>query len=330
MKNNNSYLYQPDGISIIVCCYNSALRLPETIKHIAFQKVEQQIDWEVIVINNNSSDNTVAIAKKEWGKYQLSVPFSIYDEPNQGLSYARKKGVTKAKYENIIFCDDDNWLEEHYIQNAYELLNKHLNVGAIGGQGEAVSDTVLPEWFSKYENGYAIGKQASHSGIVNKRGYLWGAGIIIRKNILETVMNLEVKSVLTGRKGSILTAGDDSEMCKWALLLGYDLWYDESLKFKHFIPSPRLSSEYRERMWEGFDISNSIISKYDILLKIVSFNKNRISNFISGLKLNLTKNKNVSKTYIQFLLGPILKVSSTEDYDFIKKTYKLLYAPKLK
>ncbi len=318
------------GISIIICCYNSAQRLPQTIKHIAMQKISSSIKWEVIIINNNSSDNTVAIAKKEWGKYQLSIPFSIYDEPKPGLSNARKKGVTKAKYENIIFCDDDNWLEENYIRKAYELLNIYPNVGAIGGQGEAVSDTVLPEWFSKYKNGYAVGKQASQSGIVNKRGYLWGAGIVMRKDILDTVVKLGVESVLTGRKGKKLTAGDDSEMCKWTLLMGYDLWYDESLKFKHFMFEGRLTVNYRDKMWEGFDISNSIISKYDILLKIVSFNKNRISNFISGLKLHLTKNKNVSKTYIQFLLGPILKVSSTEDYDFIKKTYKLLYAPKLK
>lgn len=52
------------GVSIVICCYNSASRLPETLQHIAEQEVAANISWEVIVVDNASTDNTQEIAKK--------------------------------------------------------------------------------------------------------------------------------------------------------------------------------------------------------------------------------------------------------------------------
>ena len=50
------------GISVIVCCYNSAERLTETIKHLAGQNVPHYIPWELIVVDNASTDNTAEIS----------------------------------------------------------------------------------------------------------------------------------------------------------------------------------------------------------------------------------------------------------------------------
>ena len=49
------------GVSVIVCCYNSALRLPETIRHIVQQETPAEIDWEVVIVNNSSTDNQISI-----------------------------------------------------------------------------------------------------------------------------------------------------------------------------------------------------------------------------------------------------------------------------
>ena len=54
------------GISIIICCYNSAKRLHETLKHLALQQVSDTIHWEVILVNNNSTDATTQIALEIW------------------------------------------------------------------------------------------------------------------------------------------------------------------------------------------------------------------------------------------------------------------------
>ena len=94
------------GISVIVCCYNSALRLPETIRHISLQIVESDIDWEVIIVNNTSADETTRVANEEFTKYN-SITYKIVDQPIAGLSAARALGIEVSEFEYLIFCDDE-------------------------------------------------------------------------------------------------------------------------------------------------------------------------------------------------------------------------------
>jgi len=51
------------GVSVIICCYNSVKRLPVTLAHLKSQVVFGQIPWEVIVIDNASTDRTAEVAK---------------------------------------------------------------------------------------------------------------------------------------------------------------------------------------------------------------------------------------------------------------------------
>ena len=55
---------QEKGISVIICCYNSAERLPKTLEHIFAQKLSNDTIMEVIVIDNASKDTTTAIAQE--------------------------------------------------------------------------------------------------------------------------------------------------------------------------------------------------------------------------------------------------------------------------
>jgi glycosyltransferase involved in cell wall biosynthesis len=232
------------GISIIICCYNSAAILPETLKHIAFQKMPEPIGWEVIVVDNNSTDRTAGIAINEWGKYSIDIPFKVLQESRMGLIYARKSGVAAAKYDIILFCDDDNWLSEHYVFTSYERMIENNNIGILAGSSIGFFASPQPSWFSAFEKAYAIGKPLTCSGIANDRGYLAGAGMVIRKDIFMLLHQLSFEFILTGRKGEALSSGEDAELSLLTLFLGYDLYYDESLYFTHYMPAKRLQWAY--------------------------------------------------------------------------------------
>jgi len=132
------------GISVIICCYNSASRIGITLKHIALQKARPNILWEVVVVDNNSIDDTQGVARQEWMQYNIPVSFKIVSEPKPGLIYARQKGVTAAIYDLLLFCDDDNWLAEDYIANAFEIMATHKNVAVLGGCSEGYFETGCP------------------------------------------------------------------------------------------------------------------------------------------------------------------------------------------
>ncbi len=164
-----------NGISIIICCYNSASRLPETLNHIAALRVPDTIKWEIIVVNNASTDNTKEVAQREWDQYACSAAFKIVDEHKIGLSSARMKGIGEARYEYFLFCDDDNWLDDNYIELAYTIMEENPFIGVLGGQSEGVYEGNPPDWFIRKRGHFAIGEQNEQSGDLTQiRGWVWG------------------------------------------------------------------------------------------------------------------------------------------------------------
>lgn len=268
------------GISVIICCYNSAARLPQTLKHLFLQRISSAIDWEIIIVDNNSSDNTSFIAEKEWSAYNSTVPFKVVQEPLQGLSNARKRGVKNASYELILFCDDDNWLEKNYLTHAYNIMHSNPNIGVLGGQSEGYFEVTKPVWFKNFEFAYALGKQLPSTGIANDRKYIAGAGMVVRKSILQKLEDLSFYNLLSDRKGKDLSSGGDSELCLIVLFLGYDLYYDERLQFIHYIPAGRLSWSYCVNMIsESYGIPQIYYNLYNLSYKhainntCISFNE---------------------------------------------------------
>lgn len=251
------------GVSVIICCYNSAGRLPETLRHLARQRVAAATDWEVIIIDNNSSDNTGEVARQCWQQYQAPVPLVLVDEPVPGLSNARLKGFEAARYGFVLFCDDDNWLAEDYVQRAYEIMIARPDVGALGGRAEAVTETAPPAWFRAYYGIYAVGLQAPDSGPV---AHLYGAGMVIRKSHWDSLRQAGYESRLSDRVGKKMTSGGDTELCLTLRLAGYTLWFDKQLKFKHFIPKQRLHWEHVQKFFLGSARTTNLIKPLVLVL----------------------------------------------------------------
>jgi glycosyltransferase involved in cell wall biosynthesis len=171
------------GVSVLICSYNGASRLSKTLEHLALQKVSADIPWEIILIDNASTDNTSQIAEEEWHKYSSKTNLRILQEPNAGKNNALDTGINNAIYDLILICDDDNWLNEDYVEKAYYRMQADDNIGAAGGQGIGVSNVEFPAWFKNDGYAYAVGKQGEASGNVSVKKYLWGAGMIFRKSI---------------------------------------------------------------------------------------------------------------------------------------------------
>ncbi len=264
-----------NGVSIVICTFNGARRLPDTIRHIALQKTDPRLLWELIVVDNASTDDTKNVVSKEWKKYKSNARLKISDEFTQGLSAARQKGFDTAKYEYIVLCDDDNWLDENFVQNVYEIMSGNDKIGVLGGPNEALCELEPPEWFEWFQHGYASGKQADlHSGKISenditwKRGFVWGAGMVIRKTALKELYSNGFTSVMSDRKGYHLSSGGDSELCFALVLSGWQVWYDTRLKLKHCMPAGRLSWNYLIRLFQGFGITSVGLDYYEKAIKL--------------------------------------------------------------
>jgi len=261
------------GISVIICCYNGAPRLHDTLAHLANQKHMENIPWEVLVIDNNSSDGTAEVARKCWEPYKEKIDFRVISEPTPGTMYARERGVKEMKYNYILFVDDDNWMCDTYVSGIYQIIQAHPEIAAAGGEGIAQfpPGVAEPEWFEELKGAYATGPQAKAEGYIEEprgRGTLYGAGICIKKKVWLQMKEANFSSLLIGRIGNkTLAPGDDTELGMVMRLAGYKLWFTPDLTFKHLLPEGRLNWDYVQRMFRGFGVASITISIYRAILK---------------------------------------------------------------
>lgn len=291
------------GVSVVLCCYNSAGRISQTLTHLAQQVTPRDFSWEIILTDNASTDHTAEAALLAWSQLKHThVDLRIVDAPTPGQAFARKKGVSEAKYDCIVFCDDDNWLEKNYVYTAFNRIEHDASIGIAGGQNYPVSDIdVYPPWFEAYKDKYATGVPAKTSGDVSGRGFILGAGMVTRKSLFIELNDEKYPSLLSGRHGEKLNTGDDFEYCKRALLRGYKLFYDQGLKLDHFIPAQRLTVDYRDRLMHGIAKAGEVLDEYDLAIHIKKRfekkNKLRLL-LLSPIRiflaaLGLTKSRNV-------------------------------------
>ena len=116
-------------VSVVVPCYNHAQFLPEALNSV----LEQTYDnWECIIVNDGSPDNTEAIAK-DWCKKDSR--FKYFYKENGGLSSARNFGIKNANAEYILTLDSDDKFEKTFIAKAVAVLDENEKIGIVSSWG---------------------------------------------------------------------------------------------------------------------------------------------------------------------------------------------------
>lgn len=244
-----------DGISVIICCYNSSWVIARSLEALIRQRIPDDFKWEVILVDNNCSDSTCLIAEDVMRTSKID--FRIVKQPKPGLLNARIKGINEVKYRYTIYCDDDNLLDKNYVYVSYWIMKTIPDVGAFGGKG-IPEFTVTPEpEVMEYLGGYAVGSQKNKS-------FLFGAGITVKTDIVRKIYESQ-KFYLTGRKGNLLLAGDDSELVMSLTLRGYKLYTSDDVSFVHVLAAKRLTYAYLKSMIYGFGISSSILDLSEVV-----------------------------------------------------------------
>jgi glycosyltransferase involved in cell wall biosynthesis len=246
------------GISVIICCYNSDWVISRTLSALANQK-PPECAWELILVDNNSSDRTREIFEKFQAEHREMDARYVF-EAKQGLSHARIAGHSAAKYPLLIFCDDDTLFCPEYLSLAFRYMNSHAEVGLCGGCGTAVFEGSPDPRVLPFLDRYATGPQAPESPCdITERGFVFGAGMVVRKSAMDEILECGFEFASLGRTGKILTGGEDVELGHALREAGYRIHYLADLKYEHILPVRRLTFDYLKRMTFGSGYSSVVM-----------------------------------------------------------------------
>lgn len=191
------------GVSVIIPTYKRPQLLINCVKTLISQSFVGK--YEIIVVDNYCIDNTY----EEYLKAFVNNPKVHYiQEPRQGLVYARHAGFFAAKYDILIFADDDAEYESKCIEEICKVYTLDTNVQAVGGKIEIKWDRTPPHWIHQYEP--LLGKlNYGTETVISDKLFINGGLFSIRKDTLKNLGGFNPDQV-----GEHLVGDGETGLCK--------------------------------------------------------------------------------------------------------------------
>jgi glycosyltransferase involved in cell wall biosynthesis len=314
-------------VSIIIPTYNRADTLGLTIESCVNQTYPKD-RYEIIISDNNSTDNTKAIVE-EWSA-KSDVPVKYLLETRQGAHFARNSSALYSSNEILYFTDDDMIADKDMLVNIVKVFDMDYNIAVAGGKVMPKWEFEPPEWLEKYfKNGalslieksekliiasYDIGIYSCHQAILRK--VLIDCGgfnpDIVKDKLIgngETGLNLKI------------------------LDAGYNLAYVDDAVSYHMIPRSRMTQKYLNERFsnqancDSFTTFRRNENSKKVLLKLIMFS--HIPNFFKYLFSsfsNMFANKDIwrlNRVYSYYFFHKIIS-----DYKFATNKELREYAVK--
>jgi glycosyltransferase involved in cell wall biosynthesis len=247
-------------LTIAIPTYNGEKRLPEVLDRllICCHNTQQTFSWELLVIDNNSTDDTAKVVQSYQANWPKQCPLKYYLELQQGAAFARHRAFVEANGTLIGFLDDDNIPATNWVEAAYKFAQEYPKAGAYGSQIQGVFEVTPPENFQRIAPFLAITQRGSQPLRYepHKKVLPPSAGLIVRKQAwLESVPS---KLILTGRTTKSMVTSEDLEMLSYIQAKGWEIWYNPAMQIEHKIPRWRLEREYLIPFFRGIGLSRYV------------------------------------------------------------------------
>ena len=230
--------------TVAIPTYNGSNRLPLVLDKLKAQTGTEKIRWEIVVIDNNSSDHTAEVVREYQVDWPSPYPLNYCFEPQQGLTFARQRAIQFANGKFIGFLDDDNLPASNWVAAAYYFGKKHPHVGAYSGQIHGDYEVEPPENFSSIEPFLAIRQHGDRPHLFepDKLRLPPGAGLVVVQQVwLDCVPSTPN---VVGQVGKSFARGDDYEPLLHMYKAGWEIWYNPLMEIDHQIPQWRLERDY--------------------------------------------------------------------------------------
>ncbi|HPP03569.1 MAG TPA: glycosyltransferase family 2 protein [Spirochaetota bacterium] len=311
-------------LSIIVCVYNGEKDIGRCLDSLVNQKASPDL-FEVIVVNNNSTDRTQEIADSYYGKIKN---YKVVTEYAIGLSNARNRGYKESIANYVGYIDDDAKARPDYIEKAIRIIEE-IQPDIFGGPIYPFYVSEKPEWF---KDQYEIRLAQKETGFMN-RGTLSGSNIIFKKELLRLYNGF---NPALGMEGDNLGYGEETKLVERAFKEKRKIYYDVDLIVEHIVPPFKMNILYF--IVKAFKGSYQMVSTNQqesiIYLDEISMKFKNLFNDIESNFKNKYSEEKIENFLIEnnrfdsfSLLGILSALIEKKEFNKIKKSRKNFLTP---
>lgn len=257
-------------LTLAICTYNRAGYLNDTLADLSVQTAEPDA-FEILVINNNSSDHTETVCR-EFAGLHPELNFRCIIETKQGLSPARNRAAEEASYGMLLYIDDDVHVPKHFVQIALDYLAYNPGLKAGGGRIFVSFDEGDPDWIPKeLMPMFGLHDLGDAEKAYPRDNFPRGGNMLIHKKVFKQIGKFDPK---LGRTGDHMYGSEEKAFFDRARKNGIKLYYLPKLELHHRIGPNRLTRDYIRKQSVGigqserrrlagqpFRISGKIISE---------------------------------------------------------------------
>jgi glucosyl-dolichyl phosphate glucuronosyltransferase len=251
----------PDA-TVVIATYNRAPLLDRTLASIRRLRVAPGRTWDVIVVDNNSRDDTRAVVERH--ARDFPVPLTCLFEARQGRSSALNAGIAASRGTVIAMTDDDVLADPGWLDAACDALLQPADpaVAYAGGPVAPLWESAPPAWLD-LTRGDLWGTIAiqDHGGepfvYEERRKVPLGANLAVRRSLFDAVGGF--RADLGRTTGERVLGQEVPELLARARAAGRRGLYLPAMRVQHHIPSARLTPQYFRRWWFGKGVSRSTL-----------------------------------------------------------------------
>jgi glycosyltransferase involved in cell wall biosynthesis len=233
-------------VSVVVCTYNKAASLRLTLASLAAQVTPPDLAWELLVVDNNSTDATPSVVDQFASS--AHIPVRTVFVPDQGLSRARNAGLTQSRGEVIGFTDDDVHPASDWVARIAAGMRK-TGADIVGGRILPAWHVPPPAWLEQraFHGLLSLMDYTAPADVLNahRAPCVWGANMAFRRAVFEKVGLFDPRR---GIQGTRRYGGEETELVGRALAAGCRAVYDPELVVWHRIGPERVRIRYLSRV----------------------------------------------------------------------------------
>jgi glycosyltransferase involved in cell wall biosynthesis len=238
-------------VTVAICTWNRARLLDQTLAAMHRLIIPDSVEWELLVVNNNCSDQTDEVIAAHAG----ALPIRRLFEPTAGKSHAANRAIDEASGDLILWTDDDVLVDEGWLAALIAAARRHPDAGGFGGPIDpwfpVPPDPALVAAFPALERGFCGLDHEADEGPSPEDKPIWGANMAFKRAAVEGIrfdpsLGPSPKLLRSGGKERLISigGGEEEEFIARLRERGDKIVWVPTMQVRHYVAPERMTLEY--------------------------------------------------------------------------------------